>query len=506
MRRQVLAQALAVLALISATAIFLGSGLPGNQGTSTSSTTSSSASATDTVTTTTVTTSAASTTTTSTTSASSGNHTAIYQPGVDQLRSQIEQGQSGILQGAVSRAPSASFTVSQESGATVSKGSSNQTMFSGDDAASVIQETIDALKSPGEMVVIGAGEYVLSSPIVVSANLNATLSGSGWSTVVSTGPDFSGYLIGVTGSGWTIENLLVNCTGQLDNGSPGVSVTGANVTVRDVYVTGSSHGGIDMAGSGDVAAYNSAIANRNDGIIGRGSNQLIEFNLVSQTGMYNGISFVGVNNVTVSHNLVSLTNQSGIAAEPAGIGGQVTGPPCTDMTISSNIIVRPGYAGVAIYDQGANSTEIFGNTVVLPGHAGISIGGTNSGDSIYNNTVDTPAQFGVVIHGGAEPAAQITVEGNLIYNVQVGGSGVGLGGNASQTLIQNNFVNGTGDYGISLVGYNTRIEISYNHVEGTKYGIYEIKPSDYNTISGNTFASIQVQEIVTQGLHDVVTP
>src|SRR5208337_3922746 len=110
-------------------------------------------------------------------------------------------------------------------------------------------------------------EYVLSAPIVVKQSLNATLTGEGWNTVISARLAFSTYLIGLTASNWTIENLLVNCTNQLDNGSPGVYVNGGHDLIRSVYVTQSSHGGIRAYGPDDNIRYNNLVDNRGDGII-----------------------------------------------------------------------------------------------------------------------------------------------------------------------------------------------------------------------------------------------
>ena len=398
----------------------------------------------------------------------------------------------------------ASYLIYEDSGMTISKNSAGQIAFQGSSATEVIQNTTNALNSSGGIVVLEPGDYVISSPIYVTPSLNATLTGEGWNTVISVPPSFNNYLIDLEGSDWTMTNLLVNCTNQLNNGLAGIYVHGGHDVIEDVYVTQSSHGGISAYGLDDIIEYNSLIDNRGDGIIARGANQIIEYNLVSRTEENNGISFVGAENAIVLHNLVLGVADYGIGAEPRGIGGAVIGPPCANLTIAMNLILYPGKAGVTIYHLGATNTIITDNLILRPGSNGIAVLDMNSEIALKNNTIDASGTNGIMIVGGTAPDTQINVTGNRIYDLAAAtDTAIQLLGNTSQLFLVSNFINGTEGTGIALLGNNTETTISLNHIQGLNFGVIEQPPGDYNTIIGNVFVSTKVTEIIT-GSHDIL--
>lgn len=318
----------------------------------------------------------------------------------------------------------------------------------------------------------GAGSHTIQPLSALPTVTDAVLI-DGWSE-----PDFAGT---------PVIELRGTTAGTAANG---LSITGANSTVRGLVVNGFSGSGIELSGSGatgnvirgnylgttvsgDAAlgngSYGVAVFGAADTTIGgstAGEGNVVSGN--SYSGMYlenSGLVRIQGNNVgTNAAGTAAVPNLAGIVFGFGGVGIQIGGPSAG----ARNVISGNKREGIYLEAGVQRDVVIQGNLIGTNSSGTAAIG--NEGDGIRTTTEDRN-----ILIGGTTAAERNVISGN-------GGNGIEAG-SAGTTTITGNYIGtdvtgmvGLGNKGGGVSGFGTIGGLTV--VPGTGAG---------NVISGNSF-------------------
>jgi parallel beta-helix repeat protein len=371
--------------------------------------------------------------------------------------------------------------------------------FSGTDAATVIQQAINALPAGG-MIFIKAGTYSITQAIVDNGHNYVEISGEGRNTIlkVANGVATSVFKIWYRTS-WVIRDLVIDGNkanvpaitpappADYNGTQNGINLRGTTYSkILNVEVRNTKYHGIVLWDSsnfnevrgcyihdngddtstyketggllifmnsqnnvvqGNVSAYNF----RRQFYISNGSARNVIVGNIAVGGVYTAGATVGiplydgVENSVVVGNLIL-----GDGTHPTfGIHlGEYQGVKARYNLVANNVIYKPGQYG--IYTSGDDYyNEIMGNYIYSPGSVGIEVG---RNDVAIGNRVYGAVNQGIVVHTG----------GAYVINNYVEGSRTGIFLlNATNTLVRGNMVLNNTSWGIREYGtcdYNTIIE------------------------------------------------
>jgi hypothetical protein len=378
--------------------------------------------------------------------------------------------------------------------------------YSGTNPATVINSAIAALTNGGK-VFIKAGTYTLTTtPINLGGGNVAAIGttsvsgielyGEGLSTILSAGTNLNGVVIGVlNANNWYIHDLQVNGNraSQTDGGgSPpflvGIEVYNSNNTVvENCYVHDDKTYGIQAQGTEDRVVNNYVVNNTANGIIVYGgSDYVVQGNVVdgsSDVGIsISGVSStVGILNVVCSANIVKNSNLGlspfrvnsaiGIMVGDNGIADNVTVSENQIFVARNGIYVSPSFNVLISDNQIAITTTVDANSADIYVDGGTYV-------TVQGNLLSS-ASDGVKILSTAS-----SVE---VLNNNIRGVGQGVIMEASQSLIEGNYVTGsTNPDGDSIFTDARHTNIVGNTiVNGGRRAIGLDSGSDNSTVSGN---------------------
>jgi parallel beta-helix repeat protein len=342
---------------------------------------------------------------------------------------------------------------------------------------------------------------LLTSQITDGGSSSIVLEGEGWGTDLVFTSAVSSTAINIYEPNSRFLDFKVDCSAVQDTGHDCVHVSGSGAVISGLYVTGASHGGIDVDGS-NIGVYNNwAVANRDDEFIIRGSNVTVTGNhaIHSLTARHNAISLVTVTDSVVSDNVVAYGSSLsyGIALENLGDG------PCQRITITGNTIYRSGLAGIVIYPasggvESADDITIVGNSVyescwsknVGTAYSGI-VARSGNRITISGNTVSSPYQDGISLFAGVTGSV---ISNNQIFNSSLGGGTASIVINSPAVVVGNEVlsIGGTGKQaGIKITSTANYTVVSGNKIDGLvgpRIGIYDSGASQV-TISSNIIST-----------------
>ncbi len=321
---------------------------------------------------------------------------------------------------------------------------------SGIDAATQINDAIAALKSGG-MIHVKAGTYTLTNPITGTVN-DVTFEGEGTGTLFNVNVGFDRSIIEPRGSNWVLRNFKIDGTNQVrKHANAGIYTFGNDETIMDTYVFATDHAGIDGVNYGcegncgyRIKIINNTITNvYDDGIIVRGSNVIVEGNIVDTTKNHNGISLVSPQNVSVIGNKINNTD-NGICLENLGYGQG----PAKFINITGNTIRNSRFFGFWIFSAYGDSGDYVtfsGNTIINPNVGGIELD-SGKHNVISNNVVAQSSGRGIYVLGLAQ---FVTITGNTVIAPKT--NGIWIATAFSNGLIENNTITNSTGRAILLV-------------------------------------------------------
>ena len=386
--------------------------------------------------------------------------------------------------------------------------------YSGSDAATVINNAINALTSGGK-IFIKAGTYTLSSRIMINSGIGVF--GEGYATHLKS---VAGATFDVLtnrnaydpagNSNITIANLRVEgstptlptdnhcivlgyCTDSLVygvwgiNGADGIKVSqSTGVVISNFVAYGNLDSGIEIETGSNCAIVNS-VARNNTGknISANDQDDCVIAGNTVYDGDGTGISVDSLStNIAVVGNDVRNNAKDGIVVSGSYIlvsgnvlntngltGGMQSGIYVTggQNLIEANQVYNNTYTGIYV-GGGANDVLVVGNIVVGGGRNGLVASSAGDRISFSNNVVRNPGRTGIYI-GGTGSFDDYIISGNLISGAPSGYSGIYLTGDTNTASIKGNKCTANARYGIEIADANCSDNIVMsNNLKGNTLG------------------------------------
>ena len=381
------------------------------------------------------------------------------------------------------------------------------------DDAAAIQAAVDSLPASGGTVFVPAGDYRVSTSVVLGRD-NISLVGQGASSVLRSLPSETLFPVILLPDSpvknVTISNLVADGNHNPISGQCGIWIQqGSYVTISGVIVRNISGDGIQVANGSNpndhVTIKNCQVAgiHRNGIHIGDATNTTIEDNYITDTPSqyWGGAAGCGID--------VEVEGYNAKGTNPYGDSSS-TIPFVDTLLIKDNVIERQdtttSSAGVALqpaYGPVSNVTitgNLFSNhqSAVLGGGHDPYYGTTPALDHVMitNNWVDTPsmgvAGIGFYFNLGA---TDLTITNNVVHD-QIGNfyNGVCLSDVVNATVSGNTFMKDRNGYFISIavLGASNNVTLSKNLWQDsldpvTPYSYLQVDPTVTNlTDDGGT--------------------
>ncbi len=369
------------------------------------------------------------------------------------------------------------------------------------DDTTAIQNAINAVAAgSGGIVFFPPGNYKISSALTISSSYISLIGSGRLSSVIKT-TSATANIVSITASYARIDSLgLVGTTGTIATAGTAINASNAqgckftNLYISDVFI------GIGLSNSTNTLVQFVKMLNIYGPTGLASSNGGGDYIINNQFdpvfyGAYTSASGFGAWAQSTSYSLNAVRSANGgfFVCSQAGTSAAVgTGPAITafntqitDGTAKWFFICASTSYGISLTST-SNSNFITNNDISGPWTAGVFIGGSD-GNSVLSNTIGQIIGIGVQL--GAT-ATNTLVQGNVISGMY-GQFAVGVedsNGSATGSRIVNNFINGTGWYGIFIQSANNII--SGNTVTGagqitSVYGIEVAANVNDFTISYN---------------------
>ena len=379
-------------------------------------------------------------------------------------------------------------------------------VYSGTDAAAVINYAISALRSSGGSIFIEAGTYIISATVGTSSasNGNVELYGQGNATILEAATNLNSNVIGVSNAnGWYVHDLQVNGNRANHGAVNGISFypDSSNDVVKHTYVHDDLYQGIDLSGTNDKALDNLVVNSNANGMqVYGGSNYLIEDNIIngaSDVGIsISGISATqGISDVVCEGNTILNVD---LGVSPYGVNsgdGIITGD---NGIAGGNITVANNYIDVAYVGMWISETQgliVSGNTIIPTQtgkwDVGIAIGESDdepTESAIIKSNLISSASIGIYIYSTATSTVQFL--DNTITSIASGGAPIVT--HSAPVIIEGNVgYNPVGPVSSPLSG-STIVDSGSSNVwtSGTTYTNWESPKA--LSISGGTVTAIKV--------------
>jgi len=384
-----------------------------------------------------------------------------------------------------------SFLIKKLDGLIVAQDDKGRVRFSGTDAATVIQNAINALATGGK-IFIKEGIYTLTSGLSIT-NDNVVFQGSGKATIlkVADGANLNVPIIKV-GDGTTTQYRVFICDLQIDgnrtNQTAGVAygihldkVEECGVYhchIRNTYPR--AHGGGDGIRV-TIPSWVSIVGNRIYSPGDRGMTVVGEYGVDTKA------------NMVIAYNMIEDTLDRCISIESGKLGNYI------ENVVIANNVLKAGPEGSGIGIINWRNILIIGNTVIEAGRRGIRVLGRGTNCLIVSNTIRGNSWHG--IDGGVDSNTErISIVGNTIE--ENGYSGIIFSGyehGYGHMLIAFNRIAKNNTYGIKLEGISYSIitgntvldngQSADNTYDGILLDERNTYYSTYNIVSGNLVRS-----------------
>jgi len=418
-------------------------------------------------------------------------------------------------------------------------------VYSGTDAATVINDAISALSPSGGRVFIESGTYTISTTIGTysASNNNIELYGQGNATILQAATNLNSDVIGVyNANGWYIHDLQVNGNRANQNGAgqgggyDGIELyNSSNGVVEHNYVHDVKTVGIYLSGTNDKTLDNLVVNSNANGIQVYGySNYLIEDNTINGASDV-GISISGmsatqtISGVVCEGNIITNIN---LDVSPYGVNsgdGIITGDNgiAGNGIAGGNITISNNYIDVAYVGMWISQTQgviVSGNTIIPTATtgwgAGIAIGEADeepTENALIESNLISSASTGIYIYSSATSTVQflkntitstslpiatnsapVIIEGNIGYNPvgpissPISGSTIVDSGSSSKWTSGTTYTNWESPKVLSISGGTvTAIEVNGQALSPTTSTI-TLQPGDTFSITFSSTPTIKV--------------
>lgn len=343
-----------------------------------------------------------------------------------------------------------SYVIYQSDNTTYAKNAKTALIeYSGVDAKTVIQNTINALPANGGKILVNNGTYTLSGPLLLKSN--TILEGESWSAIIKLGNHVNTKVIGTNKS--AVSNIIIR----------NLQIDGNKANQDAPHYPKSNKIGIELLQTIDT---------------------MIDHVYVHDTdGM--GISFSAIGNRYQHHWLVNsyVKNPNGDCYYFGGTKSVLSNSMCEGHRDYGIVITGCKFCVITnsttIGDISSNAkdrNDIYGN--------GVSTDRSTDNTAIIGNTIINSPRFGI---GGSivgppdrYSGHNVLITDNEIRNAKLDGINITDGG---EYIIANNVISDSGGYGISINLNNTKIV--GNHVEHNSKGGITIVNSNNTSVGFN---------------------